>query len=113
MTQLAYRATAMHDHPTLIHDLIEELRPDLPADFQFGVVQDTWEDITMTEFQTHGQTAGSWVSFDATPAEVTRTVTRDLRAFLTNPEYFSEPLLDVQQGWPSELESVEKIPVLS
>ena len=65
---------------TLIQDILEELRPDLPADFRFGVLHDRWDDVIMTEFQTRGQTAGSWVNADAPPREVAEKLLRDLQA---------------------------------
>lgn len=89
----------MRDQTTLIHDILEELRPGLPADFQFSVVQDPWEDITMTEFQSHGQTAGSWVKTDAQPHAVAEKVLHDLHGFLTNPDLFDVLPLDPRTTW--------------
>lgn len=105
MTRLAYRFTTMRDHTapmTLIQDILEELRPDLPADFRFGVLHDRWDDVIMTEFQTRGQAAGSWVNADAPPREVAEKLLRDLQAVLTNPDLFGTLPLDPRVKWQAD-----------
>ena len=89
----------MHAHLTLVRQLVHDLTPVLPHDFQFSLVEDTWDDVLDIEFRTHGQSAGTWVSLSDSPCTAAQKVVRDLRAFLLNEQLFAVPLLPTSVQW--------------